>query len=77
MTGYDEKTVEFSHTSADPVSITLQVDLDGTGLWVDYHVFNVEPGETVSHRFPVGFSASWARGISNKNTTATARFTYR
>lgn len=77
MTGYDKKTVELSHTSAEPVSFKLQVDLDGTGLWVDYHVFEVAPGETVSHRFPTGYSASWTRVISSKNTTATVHFAYR
>jgi hypothetical protein len=77
ITGYDEKTVELSHKSDETVSMTLQIDLNATGLWVNYHVFQVEPGEKVTHRFPEGFSAFWVRFVSSHDTTATAQFTYR
>ena len=36
MTGYDRKSVELSHKSPDTINITLEVDIDGTGLWVPY-----------------------------------------
>lgn len=74
MTGYDKKSVEI--TAASHAEIRLEVDLDGTGLWVPYKTFDVEAGNTVSHQFPEGFSAYWVRAISNTETSATVWFKY-
>ncbi|MGJ8652923.1 MAG: hypothetical protein ACSHX8_06580 [Opitutaceae bacterium] len=74
MTAYDKKSVELSATSV--ASITLEVDIDGTGLWVPYETFELKAGVTVSHDFPEGFSAYWVRATSDAATTATAWFTY-
>ncbi len=74
MTAYDEKTVELS--VSNPARITLEVDIDGTDLWVPYKTFDLETGETLSHRIPAGFSAYWVRATSDRDTTATAWFIY-
>jgi len=55
---------------------TLEVDIDGTDLWVPYKTFDLETGETLSHRIPAGFSAYWVRATSDRDTTATAWFIY-
>ncbi len=75
MTAYDQKSVELSATSA--ASITLEVDVDGTGLWVPYKTFKLEAGKSVAHTFSEGFSAYWVRARSNVDSTATAQFTYK
>ncbi|VGO15439.1 hypothetical protein PDESU_04022 [Pontiella desulfatans] len=74
MTAYDRKRVALDASSS--VRISLEVDIDGTDLWVPYKTFEVAPGETVSHEFPEGFSAYWIRATSDLDTTATAWFTY-
>ena len=74
MTAYDEKSVELTTTSA--TNITLEVDIDGTGLWVRYETFKLKAGETVTHNFPESFSAYWVRATSDKDTTATVWLTY-
>lgn len=74
MTAYDQKSVELSATSA--ANITLEVDIDGTGLWLPYETFELDAGECVSHDFREGFSAYWVRATSDTDTTATAWFTY-
>ena len=74
MTAYDKKSVKI--TSSAAASITLEVDLDGTGVWVPYETFKLDAGQTLSHEFPKGFSAYWVRARSNKAITATAWFTY-
>ena len=76
MTGYDKKSVELSHRSSQPVAITLQVDIDGTGLWVTYQTFRIEPDEAVQYEFPTAFSACWIRAISDRDTKATVTLTY-
>ena len=77
MTGYDRKSLELSHHSTQPVTITLQVDIDGTGLWVDYRAFQVEPNKTLTYQFPTGFSACWVRAVSDRDTKATLTLIYR
>ncbi|WP_162025870.1 MULTISPECIES: discoidin domain-containing protein [unclassified Lentimonas] len=74
MTAYDQKRVELSATADS--KITLEVDIDGTNLWVPYQSFDLKTGETISHTFPEGFSAYWVRAISDRDATATAWFVY-
>ena len=76
MTGYEEKSVELAQLSEEEVTVTLQVDIDGTGTWVDYRSFNVSPCEPVRYQFPEGFSAYWVRAVSNKDATLSAIFSY-
>jgi hypothetical protein len=75
MTAYDQKSVTLSASGA--ASITLEVDIDGTGLWLSYKTFELKSGKSVSHTFPEGFSAYWVRAISDTDTTASAWFKYK
>lgn len=77
MRGYDRKTASISHSSADPLSITLEIDIDGSGLWVTYQNFIVPGNTTETHEFPPEFSACWVRAITDAMTTATVQFDYR
>jgi hypothetical protein len=74
MTGFDKKRVVISST--EPATIRLEVDVDGTGLWVIYQAFGVEPGSSVEHYFPEGFSAYWVRATSSSDTTVSVTFHY-
>ncbi len=74
MTGYDKKSVTLS--SGADTQITLEVDIDGTALWVPYKTFAVLAGETVRHVFPEGFSAYWVRAVSSADAVATVSFLY-
>ncbi len=76
MTGYDRKTVMLAHKAMEPVTMTLQIDIDGTGLWVNYRAFNVDPGQTLKYEFPEAFSACWVRAVCDHDTIATATFLY-
>ncbi|PAW63725.1 MAG: hypothetical protein B9S34_13820 [Opitutia bacterium Tous-C1TDCM] len=76
MTGYDSKSVAVSHTAAQAVTVRIEVDLTGTGRWVEYAALEVPAGRPVTHRFPAGFQAYWVRTVSSATTTATAWFTY-
>lgn len=74
MTGYDKKSVDLI-ANVD-TNITLEVDIDGTGLWVDYQTFALKTGEPLSHTFAEGFSAYWVRATSSTDAKVTAWFTY-
>lgn len=75
--GYDRKTARMSHDAKTSVAFTLQIDLDGTGLWVDYRTISVAPSQVTTFEFPEAFSACWIRGIVNQDTNATLQFDYR
>ncbi|MDZ8119121.1 hypothetical protein [Pontiella agarivorans] len=74
MTAYDKKSVTLE--SATPTEISLEVDVDGTGIWVPYRSFKTEAGKAVTHTFPEGFSAYWVRAVCHSDTTATVQFVY-
>jgi len=74
MTGFDEKSLTLSTTK--PTKITAQVDLTGTGNWVNYKTFNLKPGQVTKHKFPIEFQAYWIRFTSNKDTKASAQLKY-
>ena len=74
---YDQCSLELSHQSAENTTFTLEADPTGDGDWVQYEKFTVKSGETYKHRFPTSFPARWIRIVADKNTIATAWFTYR
>lgn len=77
MANYRTKSLALSHNASQPVTFVVEVDFVGNGDgWSPYAQFHVKPGETLAHRFPAGYSAHWARVKADRNTTATAIFTY-
>lgn len=74
MTGYDRKRV--SLTSSSAATIRLEVDVDGTGLWIPARSFTLKAGQTIDYEFPAGFSAYWLRAVSDSRTRASVTLTY-
>ena len=77
LTGYDRKTLTLSHTSASPVRFRVEVDLTGTGQWVNYRNFDVPAGQALAHAFPAAYQAYWIRFVAESATTATAWLDYK
>jgi hypothetical protein len=61
MTGFDEKVVHFTQSSARDVTFEVEVDFLGDGTWRPYGSFEVAPGGYVHHEFPDAYSAHWVR----------------
>ena len=76
MTGYERKKLQLSHTSPQPVTMTVEVDFSGTGTWTTYATLAVAAGKAHEHVFPADFQAYWVRLTAQSTTTATAWFTY-
>lgn len=74
MTGYESNMIELSHTSEEPVAFTLQVDIEGNGIWVDYETFKIDSGETLTHEFYKALSAFRIRALTDRETTASVVF---
>jgi len=76
MTGYDRKSVRLSHRGSETVTVRIEVDVAGTGTWVEYRRLAVPPGQTVAHAFPADYQAYWVRVSADRPVSATARFVY-
>jgi len=74
MTGYDKKSVSLE--SSVDTCITLEIDVDGTDLWIPCVWRKLKAGVGTKYMFPEGFSAYWIRAVSTQDTTATVMFTY-
>jgi hypothetical protein len=74
---YDQRSLQLSHQASTPVSITLEADPVGTGVWMPYKTFTVEPGKTLDFTFPVDFQSRWVRFRADKPCQATAQLRYR
>ena len=76
MGGYDTKTLELSHDAGAPVSVTIEIDPTGDGVWFPYASIRVPAGSPTVHRFPAGFLAQWVRFTADSACRATALLTY-
>lgn len=74
MTGYDKKHLTVSSNTT--CSITVEVDISGTGQWVNYKTFNLTAGQAIEYTFPEEFSAYWLRVRADKDGVATAQLVY-
>lgn len=76
MTGFDSKSILLSHESKNEVTIRAEIDITGSGLWVESHQWKIPAGKEVNFSFPAGFEAYWIRFISDSETTATVELKY-
>jgi hypothetical protein len=76
MTGFDQKTLTLSHDQSSALRVRVEVDITGTGLWVNYAELDVPAGQPLEHRFPPGFNAYWLRTVSPSDARATALLSY-
>ncbi|MEO6740298.1 MAG: hypothetical protein ABIP20_08600, partial [Chthoniobacteraceae bacterium] len=74
--GYDKRTLKLSHDDARAVKVRVELDLDGTGLWVTHKTIEVQPGGSASYEFPAAIVARWLRVSADADCTATAQLTY-
>lgn len=76
MLGYERKVLELSHSAASAVTFTVEVDVAADNTWSEYARFTVQPGQTLKHIFPDGYTAHWVRLKSDTAATTTATFSY-
>lgn len=76
MTGYDKKTLTLSHRERTARAFQVEVDITGSGHWVPYGRFVVEPRKPLVHTFPSAFGAYWVRCRSEQDVQASAIFVY-
>ncbi len=75
LTGFDKKRLTLSHAGADAVTMTVELDITGTGVWRTYETFRVEPGRPAQVALDSA-RAYWLRVTADKACTATAWLVY-
>lgn len=73
---YDRKKLSLSHGSDRPVTVKIEVDPTGNGVWMPYMACSVEPHAIWRHEFPEGFQAQWIRFTADSDVRATAWLDY-
>ena len=76
LTGFDKKVLTVANHGVSDASITIQVDIDGTGTWVDHKTFDLAAGQSTTETLPIDFAAYWLRAVSDSDTTATVQIQY-
>ncbi len=76
LTGFDKKTLTVANDGNSSASITVQVDIDGTGTWVNYKTFDLAAVESITENLASDFAAYWLRAVSNTKTIATVQLQY-
>ena len=74
--GYQQRKLEMVNHGSTRMTIRLQADATGDGVWFDHKTFVLSPGQRLTHVFPVGLSAKWVRFISESAGSVTTMFTY-
>jgi hypothetical protein len=74
---YDERSLEISHDSSEPVTFKIEVEPVGHGPWMLFKEVTVNPDEKFTYRFPENFQARWIRFVADKNCSATAWLDYK
>ncbi len=76
MWAYDKRTLRLSHDATRAVKFRVELDLDGTGLWVTHQTLEVQPGNARTYQFPDAIAARWLRVSTDADCTATAQLIY-
>jgi len=74
---YDQRSLQLSHQSDQPVTFTVEVEPVGHGPWMVYQEVTVAPGETFEHQFPGYFQSRWIRFHTDQDCEATTWLEYR
>lgn len=77
FSGYSQRAVHLAHTSAEPVTFTLEIDADGRGNWQPYQSISVPTRGYVWHVVPPATAGQWIRARTDRDVRgATVYFTY-
>lgn len=78
FSGYERRSVQLLHDSADTITVTLEVDKEGNGKWSPLTTLECPPDETLFHAFTADQTGAWVRITSSADLEkATASFHYR
>lgn len=75
MTGFDQKQVTLTNHGTNAVSVRLEFDVTGTGQWVAYREYPIEPGKTITETLSA--DAYWVRAVVNCDAEVSVGLEYK
>jgi hypothetical protein len=75
MYGFGEKCLHVSSSDGGALSVGVELDFRGTGVWHRYADVETRDGYAC-HVFPTGLGAHWVRLVPDRACEATAQFIY-
>lgn len=76
MHGHDRKRLTARHDAAQPVTLTIEVDLTGDADWQPYAALAMPPATTIHHDFAPAFRAHWVRVMVDRGCGVTVELDY-
>ena len=74
IAGFDNRILHLNNSDKILVTITIQVDEDGTGNWKELQTIALEKGGYNYYIFKEDVNAEWVRLVANKTSKLTAAF---
>lgn len=74
--GYDRRRLELMNDGATALSVRVQVDATGDGVWFDHRTFDVKPGQRLVHVIPAEVRGKWIRFRAESAGTLSTMFIY-
>ncbi|MFM1903067.1 MAG: hypothetical protein RLZZ440_967 [Planctomycetota bacterium] len=76
--GFDDRRLNLCHDQTEAVTIQIEIDLTGSGLWIPLDRLNVPPGPGgLSYHFDRDVHARWVRLTADRDCSATSVFELR
>ena len=74
IAGFDNRILHLNNSDKVPVTISIQVDEDGTGNWRELQTIALEKEGYNYYIFKEGLKAEWVRLVADKTSKLTATF---
>ncbi|WP_111709599.1 hypothetical protein [Lutibacter citreus] len=74
IAGFDNRILHLNNLDKIPVTVTIQVDEDGTGNWKELKKITLEKEGYQYHMFKEDLKAEWVRLVADKTSKLTATF---
>ena len=74
--GYDRRNLEIVNHGITSLTIRMQVDATGDGVWFDGQSFKINAGQRLQHLFPADLRGKWIRFRAESGGRVSTMLTY-
>jgi hypothetical protein len=74
--GYDRRRLEIVNHGVTPLTVRVQVDATGDGVWFDGQSFKINAGQRLQHLFPADLRGKWIRFRAESAGQVSTMLTY-
>ena len=74
ISGFDHTMLHLHNSGLNPVTITIQLDINGNNVWTDVKTIKINSNGYNYYIFDKNVKAAWVRLVSNASTKLTAAF---